>query len=269
MSEATEQQVLDEMEQEGFTVLPWRLEPDFHRALLAAVEEAWEKAQADGPLESLHKLSIMGDHPAFPPMVEWPPLLRVVHDLLTNNIYMNHSHLDVHPPHQPTTVSRWHRDGGVQGSDMKLMPDKQPRLTIKVGVFLTDVLSPEHGTLDVVPRSHKDPVLRDASKDQPDAHSIVVPAGSVALFDARVMHRRHDNLTGGTRKALFMAYTYRWTTSRERSYTDLPEWPTWSALRRQLLGDSTWEPFYPRRQDLPLYAWRQEAGPAPDADPAP
>jgi len=253
------------MDRDGFAVLPWRLEPELHAELLSALDTIWEKAQTDGPLESLHYLSFLGADPVFPSIVDWPPLLRVVTDLLTNNIYVNHSHLDVHPPHEPTSGMRWHRDGGVQGSDMKIMPDKQPRLTVKVGYFLTDVPDAEHGALEVVPGSHKDSYIRSLNKEpEPNTHSILVPAGSVAMFDARVIHRRHDNLSGVARKAMFLAFTYRWVTSRDDSLMDHPDWPRWSPVRHQMLGDPTWEPFYPRREDLPLAQWRIDAGPAPE-----
>jgi hypothetical protein len=48
------------------------------------------------------------------------------------------SHLDVHPPHAPTGAHRWHRENGLMGRDMRLLWRDQPRVTLKVAVYLTD-----------------------------------------------------------------------------------------------------------------------------------
>lgn len=73
---------------------------------------------------------------------------------------------------------------------------------------------------------------------------ILGPANTVAIFDARLWHRRRDNLGPPTRRAIFMAYSYRWLTSRDVPFEDVPEWAGLAPGRRQLLGDKTVDPFY-------------------------
>jgi hypothetical protein len=51
---------------------------------------------------------------------------------------------------------------------------------------------------------------------------------------------------------MFMAYSYRWLTSRDTPFEDVPEWAGLSAIRRQLLGDKTVDPFYWASGELPL-----------------
>jgi ectoine hydroxylase len=111
---------------------------------------------------------------------------------------------------------------------------------------------PDDGAFELVPGSHLDSASRPTSQDPEDAVAMIVPAGSVVLFDARAWHRRRDNLGTSTRKAMFLNYTYRWIASRECRLQDLPTWQDLSRVRRQLLGGSTWDPFYPAAGALPL-----------------
>jgi ectoine hydroxylase-related dioxygenase (phytanoyl-CoA dioxygenase family) len=138
------------------------------------------------------------------------------------------------------------------GRDMRLLWKDQPRVTLKVAVYLTDVDDPDDGALEVVPGSHKDAASRYPD-DEPD-HStpILGPAGTVAGFDARMWHRRRDNLGSKVRRAMFMAYSYRWLTSRDIRLDEVPAWADLSPVRRQLLGDQTVDPFYWAPGELPL-----------------
>jgi ectoine hydroxylase len=130
--------------------------------------------------------------------------------------------------------------------------DDQPRVTLKVAVYLTNVESPDDGALEVVPRSHLDTASRYPTEEQPSGVLILGPAGTVAVFDARLWHGRRDNLGSRVRRALFMAYSYRWLTSRDVPFENVPEWFSLSPIRRQLLGDKTVDPFYWASGELPL-----------------
>jgi ectoine hydroxylase len=220
--------------------------------LLRAVDEVAARAPDTGDGGQLHLLSGFAQHPDLPAVVDWSPLLELAVELLSPNVYVNHSHLDVHPPHPPTGAHRWHRDNGLIGRDMHLPWRDQPRVTLKVAVYLTDVDSPDDGALEVVPRSHLDTESRYPADEQPAGVPILGPAGTVAVFDARLWHRRRDNLGTRTRRAMFWAYSYRWLTSRDTPLEDVPEWAGLSPIRRQLLGDETVDPFYWAPGELPL-----------------
>jgi hypothetical protein len=223
------------------------------RRLLRAVDEVAARPSAAGPGE-LHLLSGLALHPDLAEVVDWSPLLDLAVELLSPNIYINHSHLDVHPPHPPTGAHRWHRDNGLLGRDMRLLWRDQPRVTLKVAIYLTDVESAHDGALEVGPRSHLDTTSRYPAEEQSDVVPILGPAGTVAVFDARVWHRRRDNLGKRIRRAMFWAYSYRWLTSRDTPFEDVPEWANLSPVRRQLLGDKTVDPFYWAGGELPLDA---------------
>lgn len=221
------------------------------RRLRAAVDEVAARCPDTSPDGRLHQLSALSLHPDLAEVVDWPPLLEVVLQLLSPNVYINHSHLDVHPPHSPTGARRWHRDNGMMGRDMRLLWRDQPRVTVKAAVYLTDVLSPDDGALEVVPRSHLDAKPRQPVED-PDGVAILGRAGTVAVFDARVWHRRRDNLGTRTRRAIFMAYSYRWLASRDVPFQEVPGWAGLKPERRQLLGENVADPFYWSPGELPL-----------------
>jgi ectoine hydroxylase len=250
-AETSTAEIATTVEDEGWSVVGVLDEP-LSRRLLQAVDEVAGRSTGGSASGELHLLSGLAQHPDLAAIVDWQPLLALVVELLSPNVYINHSHLDVHPPHEPTGAHRWHRDNGLIGRDMRLLWRDQPRVTLKVAVYLTDVESPDDGALEVVPRSHLDTTSRYPDKDQPDGMPILGPAGTVAVFDARLWHRRRDNLGSRIRRAMFMAYSYRWLTSRDIPFDDVPEWASLPAIRRQLLGDKTVDPFYWASGELPL-----------------
>ena len=247
-AETTTAEIAGTVADEGWSVVGV-LDRRLSRRLLRAVDEVAARSAGAG---QLHQLSGLAQHPDLAGIVDWPPLLALAVELLSPNIYINHSHLDVHPPHPPTGAHRWHRDNGLLGRDMRLLWRDQPRVTLKVAVYLTDVESPDDGALEVVPRSHVDTASRYPTEEQPDGVPILGPAGAVAVFDARLWHRRRDNLGTRVRRAMFMAYSYRWLTSRDIPFEDVPEWAGLPRIRRQLLGDTTVDPFYWASGELPL-----------------
>ena len=173
---------------EGWSVVGV-LDRPLSRRLLRAVDEVAARSADACAAGQLHQLSGLAQHPDLAAIVDWPPLLALAVELLSPNVYINHSHLDVHPPHPPTGAHRWHRDNGLMGRDMRLLWRDQPRVTLKVAVYLTGVESADDGALEVVPRSHLDTASRYPTEEQPDGVPILGPAGTVAVFDARLWHR--------------------------------------------------------------------------------
>jgi hypothetical protein len=247
----TLEQMAQNVEEDGWSLVG-ALDRPLARRLLRAVDEVAARSTETEANGQLHQLSGLAQHPDLATVVDWQPLLSLAVELLSPNIYINHSHLDVHPPHEPTGAHRWHRDNGLMGRDMRLLWRDQPRVTLKVAVYLTDVESADDGALEVVPGTHLDAASRYPTEEQPDGVPILGPAGTVAVFDARLWHRRRDNLGSRVRRAMFWGYSYRWVTSRDVPFQDVPAWAGLSAVRRQLLGDPTVDPFYWAAGELPL-----------------
>ncbi|HJU36811.1 MAG TPA: phytanoyl-CoA dioxygenase family protein [Gaiellaceae bacterium] len=221
----------DGFERDGFVVVPGALGGAELRRLEAAVDRIWEEeAESKG---SLHRLGFAGRDEAFLELVDHRACLPLVSEILGSNIYVYHCHLDVHPP-QPAAEPRWrwHQDGGRQNVELE---SPRPRLSIKVAYFLTDVSTPEHGALRVVPGSH----CRDSLSHEHEPRNavpVLVEAGSAVIFDRRLWHARGDNVSDRTRKALFYGYTYRWIRPRDELVIGPDLLPQLTPLRRHLLG---------------------------------
>jgi ectoine hydroxylase-related dioxygenase (phytanoyl-CoA dioxygenase family) len=242
----------EDFERDGFVVVPRALDGAQLRRLVTAVDRIWEEeAGSEGPL---HRLAFAGLDDAFLELVDHPACLPLVSDVLGWNIYVYHCHLDIHPPEsEPEPRWRWHQDGGRQNIELE---SPRPRLSVKVAFFLTEVPTPEHGALRVVPGSHRSDTL-PREREPGDAVPVLVEAGSAVIFDRRLWHARGDNVSDRTRKALFYGYTHRWIRPRDELTIDPQRLARLTPLRRQLLGlaDDTsdyWFPTETLRSLMPL-----------------
>ena len=201
----------ERLDRDGFVVVEDALDPLEVEHLNAAVERVRRAEARDG--EALHRLAFLGLDDAFLDLVDHPAALPLVRDVLGWNIYVYHCHLDVHPPLAADAEPewRWHQDGGRQNVELE---SPRPRLSLKVAWFLTDVPTPEHGALRVVPGSHlRDTLARGLEPE--GAVPLLVRAGTAVVVDRRLWHARGDNRSDTTRRVLFYAYTHRWIRPRD------------------------------------------------------
>jgi ectoine hydroxylase len=245
------------LERDGLVVVDDALAPAEVRRLATAVDRVWRGSCPPG--EALHVLSFLPLDDAFVELVDHPRVLPLVLGALGGNVYVYHCHLDVHPPEQrPEPRWRWHQDGGRQNVDL---PAPRPRLSVKAAYFLTDVRSPEHGPLWVLPGSHGHDTLErpaNGAIHPPGAVPVLVRAGTAVVFDRRLWHARGDNTSAATRKALFYAYTYRWIRLRDAVEFEPERVRRLSPARRQLLGldASPFGCWFPTPEEAPLAAPR-------------
>ena len=175
-AETTIAEMAEAVAEEGWSVVGV-LDRRLSRRLLRALDEVAARSADASTAGQLHQLSGLAQHPDLAAVVDWPPLLALAVELLSPNIYINHSHLDVHPPHPPTGARRWHRDNGLMGRDMRLLWRDQPRVTLKVAVYLTDVESPDDGALEVASQSPR--------------HGVAIPHRGAAQRSAHPRARWH------------------------------------------------------------------------------
>jgi hypothetical protein len=261
-------------EREGFVVLPGALKPDHVERLTAAVDRIY--AEKGTPGDALHLLAFAGEDELFMEMLDYPPLLAVMVELLGTNIFLHHCHLDVHPPMtgEGTKAWMWHQDGGIQNRDIE--SDPRPRLSAKVAYFLTDVSEPGRGNFVVLPRSHlMNRIDRPADDDNniPGALQVLASPGDAVVFDRRTWHMRSDNHSDITRKGIFFAYTYRWIRPRDDMEIPPEMEKMVTPVRRQILGraDATIDHWMPDLVDVPIKDWwesvsgsKVDEGPARD-----
>ena len=224
---------MSDFERDGYLVVEDALDAAQVRALTAATDRVWREDNGSGG--ALHRLGFVGRDEAFLELVDHPAILPRVVDLLGWNIYLYHSHLDVHPPAEPDGRWRWHQDGGRQNVELE---SPRPLLSVKVAYLLTDVPTAAHGALLILPGSHRSDTL-SREREPADAVPLLVRAGTAVLFDRRLWHARGDNVSATTRKALFYAYTYRWVRPRDDLGVDQARVAGLDPVRRQLLGAGT------------------------------
>lgn len=204
---------------------------------------------------------------AFLDLLDLRTTVPLVAQLLGPNIQLLTSHLIVRSPDfagtpRDTRLTGWHRDGGTAPCDLFAA---LPRLSIKVGYWLTDATSPDNGGTLLDPGSHLHPERApcpEGAVDPPGVVQLRVPAGTAVLVDNRTAHAVGPNLSDVTRKTVFIAYGFRWMRPMdyERMPADLLQ--ASDPVRRQLLGEGDTPMDYqlPDPERLPLYRWLVEHG---------
>ncbi len=259
---ATEAQ-LRHFNDEGYLIVEDALSPDLLARLNEAVDRVEAKRRAEQGLRPdalLSAFRTVVEDDAFLDLLDNPKTFPLLWDILGWNIQLYISHLIAYPPERHARAIRkggWHQDGGRPVPEMER---PHPRLSLKISYWLSDVDTPEHGAMEIVPQSHG----LDAKPEGCDSGEGVLPvcvkAGTAVLFDRRMWHRRGLNTSDVTRRVLFFGYSYRWL--RGLDYNVIPEEVLCKCdpIRRQLLGDGVdikgwWQP---TEADVPLKRWLRE-----------
>lgn len=249
---------------DGYFVVPGALDGDTVRRLLAVTnreDAAYRTEDGVGPhhVLNLHDLIVRDD--AWLDVIDWPTTFPKVWGVLGWHIQLFHTQLLVTPPAPGGAIPGaygWHQDNNRMNLDMETSP--QPRVSVKVGYFLTDLPDPGMGNLSVVPGSHERGRPSVPIGTQPDgAIEITAAAGDAVLFDRRLWHAASTNCSDRTRVFLTFGYSYRWLRPKSQmQHTDL--FDRVDPIRRQLLGwCSTANGYFePTDDDVPLRAWLRE-----------
>jgi ectoine hydroxylase-related dioxygenase (phytanoyl-CoA dioxygenase family) len=141
----------------------------------------------------------------------------------------------------------------------------RPRLSVKVGYFLSDTSEAGRANMWVLPGSHRSDAiaLPEGGRGQPPGGiPILARPGTAVLFDRRLWHAATPNWSDVTRKVLFYGYSYRWLRPKDDMAVE-QLWPAGDAIRQQLLGrgDTANGHYSPSDQDVPLRAWLREYSP--------
>lgn len=237
-----------ELRATGLLRIPGALSPAHVERLAGALDRVHARERAAGRTETggpMHLLGGIGREDAILELVDQPATLPVVWGELGWNIHLYHCHLDLTPPRaQPRKRPfwGWHQDGGRLNLDIESEP--RPRLSLKVAYWLSDLSEPGRGNMLVIPGSHERNTLARPPQvgfgDPEGAMPVLASPGDALVFDRRLWHSRSDNLSAITRKAVFLAYTYRWIRPRDELEIDRrgARFRRLSPVRRQLLGDA-------------------------------
>ena len=240
-------------ERDGFIVVDNALPAPMVKDLIEAVDSV--KPGVD----------FIGKHDRFLELIDWHRTLPKVWGILGWNIHLYHTHITVTPPvpleDRPSKKRlHWHQDSGRVSLDIETVP--APRISVKIGYFLTDVSEGGRGNFSVVPGSHLVDEVKypaDGVSNPPDALEVRVPAGTAVIFDRRIWHAGGWNFSDITRKVLFVGYSLRWFHPRDEMtvshYMDRCD-----PIRQQLLGSKTGNLGLttPKNEDVPLREWMRE-----------
>lgn len=256
-------------ERTGYLIVEDALSAEQVAALTKAVDSIFEKKMEEGhdPRKALFFANFIPEHESFLNLIDHEKTFPKVWDLLGWNIYLYHAHLGVTPPSGQSRNNKtfaWHQDSGRVNRDIETHP--RPRLSLKIGYFLSDVTEEGRGNFWIVPGSHlKDHLkLPSNGEGQPEgAIPVRVKPGTAVFFDRRLWHTASPNWSDITRKVLFYGYSYRWLRTKDEMETKhLLEKS--DPVRRQLLGDGlNCNGYYsPTEQDAPLLGWLRENHPS-------
>jgi len=207
--------------------------------------------------------NIIHEDPAFEDIIDMPTTFPKVWGILGWNIYSYHSHVDITPPANAEALKwrvAWHQDSMRVNDEIETHP--RPRLSLKVGYYLTDASEPNRGNTLVLPGSHLQDEIdcpADGVSNPEGTIPVCVKAGSALILDRRVWHSRSPNLWNQTRKVVWIGYSYRWLRTKDEM-TVAHLYPQLDPIRRQILGDglSANGTYDPVEGDVPLRTWLRE-----------
>jgi ectoine hydroxylase len=249
------------MERDGYFLVRGALDAPTVAQLLAVAGREdlhYRQEPGVGPHHVLNRHDLIERDASWLELVDLPTTFAKVWGVLGWHIQLFHTQLIVTPPAPPGAdpgAYGWHQDNNRMNLDIETIP--QPRMSLKVGYFLTDLPHEGMGNLSVVPGSHRDG-RPDWSLDDRghDAVEIVADAGDAVVFDRRLWHAASTNTSDRTRVFATYGYSYRWLrTKSAMDHTALLEQV--DPIRRQLLGatSSANAYFEPTDEDVPLRAW--------------
>ena len=189
---------------DGAVDFPGILAPDRVEALRtgldAAVEDCAAVMRTKGMATSDAGIAhhVLASHESFPGLIETLPTADVVEAFLGGSFIVNSfGGLMNRPAAGGAYLHRWHRDlrAFAAGDDLRLM----------INMLITlDLFTEENGGTLLDIGSHR--VLDRAERDRQVA-IYQAPAGSVLLFDSRLLHAAGANRSDSIRRALTLTFT--------------------------------------------------------------
>ena len=252
--------------EQGYLVIEDALDPASLGRLVEIVDRIDKRERTPELGDKLLSVTnVLHEDPAILELVDLSTVFPKVWGALGWNIYSYHSHLDVTPPANPETTTwtvAWHQDSMRVNDEIEIHP--RPRLSLKVGIYLSDVSEPGRGNTLIVPGSHLDDELdcpEDGLSNPTGAEPLCVKPGSAVLIDRRIWHSRSRNDSDITRKVVWLGYSYRWLKPKD-DMTVSHLLDAVDPIRAQLLGAGSANGAYdPVDADVPLRGWLSEHSP--------
>jgi len=253
-------------ERDGFLVIEGAIPEGMLKKLNQSIERILANETVQNSGDELRIWDVLGQDDLFLELIDWPSIFPKVWGVLKWNIHLCHTELVVTPPSSPDNRRvkrhlRWFQDGDrLNWEVIEAIP--APRISVKTGYFLTDLMHTGCGNPSVIPGSHlkrETEFCANSISGSDGAIDLCVPAGTAVIFDRRLWRAQSPNCSDTTRRALFMGYSHRWfhpTVDMNVSHLMKCVDP----IRRQLLGATTSNLAFttPTDADVPLRDWVRE-----------
>jgi ectoine hydroxylase len=249
---------------QGYLIVKNALDPQAVARLIGAVDRIDNRERTSDIRNKLMSVpNIVHEDPALVDLIDWPTTYPKVWGILGWNTYLYHSHIDVTPPADEAALTwrvAWHQDSMRVNDEIETHP--RPRLSIKIGYYLTDVSQPDRGNTLVVPGSQLLDEIdcpADGVSNPPGTEPLCLNPGDAVIIDRRIWHSRSPNQCDQTRKVIWYGYSYRWLRPKD-AMTVTQLYPQLDPIRRQILGDglSANGTYDPHDGDVPLRGWLRE-----------
>ena len=257
----------ESFDRDGYLVIPNAIPSSLNDQLIGCVDRVDRRERSEELTGRLLSVTdVVKEDPVMLDLLDLPTTFPKVWGTLGWNIYLYHSHMDITPPENADRQEwrvAWHQDSMRVNDEIESEP--RPRLSVKVGFYLTDVSEPGRGNTLVVPGSQLQNQIdcaQDGRSNPQGAIPLCAPAGSAIMIDRRVWHSRSANESSITRKVIWYGYSYRWMKPKDEMTVE-HLYPDLDPIRRQLLGDgqSANGVYDPVDADVPLRDWLREHQP--------
>ena len=199
---------LEELDRQGFTILPGVIDPAWRAGLAEAFErlsgEEGDRAGSEvGLAPGVRRLSdLVNKGEMFDRIYLQPALLRAVWHILRRPFKL-HS-LNGHDPLPGRGEQQLHTDWGGERN----------RFHVVNSMWMLDDFTADNGATRVVPGSHLLPekieaYVEDRMAPREGEVRLVAPAGSVGIFNGSLWHSCSRNRTAGRRRTLHCAFIAR------------------------------------------------------------
>jgi ectoine hydroxylase-related dioxygenase (phytanoyl-CoA dioxygenase family) len=208
---------LSQLAENGYVILERVLSAGEIAEVAAAIEK-WERDRPMGRnsfegerTQRVYSLAAKGE--VFMRIAEHPRIVALLDRLLLPNWLL--STLQSIRLHPGETRQGWHAD------DL-FYPVPRPRTRLAIStIWAIEDFTADNGATEVIPGSH---LWGNESPDtRPhEAVSVIMPAGSVVVFDGSLWHRGGENRSQGTRLALSPQYCQPWLRPQESQLLIMP-----------------------------------------------
>ena len=241
---------LDELDGQGFTVIPDFLRPDDIARVRAGLAPHLAGRNNFEGFRTERVYTLVGRGRCFEDIAEDARVLALLDRLLAPGYLLTASQaICIHPGETPQPIHH----------DDSFYPVPRPRPSISFSTIVAvDEFTAENGGTEVIPGSHRwsDAQIagtydgRDADATMPAAIErllapMTVPAGACIFFHGTLMHRGGANRSAGPRLAFSNQYCEPWARTQENFYLGIP--PTlvraMSPRLQALLGYDVMPPF--------------------------